>query len=152
MTLDKMGEKSVDNLIKSIEDSKSRPYSKTLYALGIPFVGKFLANLLADVSGNIDNLAKMEVEELLSIDQVGDKVAQSVYNFFRDEESVELLNRLKSHGINYENKAKENTGNEVFSGKTFLFTGKLEHFGRSEIKDVVEKWVMEQILFKEINQ
>ena len=139
MTLDKMGEKSVDNLIKSIEDSKSRPYSKTLYALGIPFVGKFLANLLADVSGNIDNLAKMEVEELLSIDQVGDKVAQSVYNFFRDEESVELLNRLKSHGINYENKAKENTGNEVFSGKTFLFTGKLEHFGRSEIKDVVEK-------------
>lgn len=139
MTLDKMGEKSVDNLIKSIEDSKSRPYSKTLYALGIPFVGKFLANLLADVSGNIENLAKMEVEELLSIDQVGDKVAQSVYNFFRDEESVELLNRLKSHGINYENKAKENTGNEVFSGKTFLFTGKLEHFGRSEIKDVVEK-------------
>lgn len=139
MTLDKMGEKSVDNLIKSIEDSKIRPYSKTLYALGIPFVGKFLANLLADVSGNIENLAKMEVEELLSIDQVGDKVAQSVYNFFRDEESVELLNRLKSHGINYENKAKENTGNEVFSGKTFLFTGKLEHFGRSEIKDVVEK-------------
>ena len=139
MTLDKMGEKSVDNLIKSIEDSKSRPYSKTLYALGIPFVGKFLANLLADVSGNIENLAKMEVEELLSIDQVGDKVAQSVYNFFRDEESVELLSRLKSHGINYENKAKENTGNEVFSGKTFLFTGKLEHFGRSEIKDVVEK-------------
>lgn len=139
MTLDKMGEKSVDNLIKSIEDSKIRPYSKTLYALGIPFIGKFLANLLADVSGNIENLAKMEVEELLSIDQVGDKVAQSVYNFFRDEESVELLNRLKSHGINYENKAKENTGNEVFSGKTFLFTGKLEHFGRSEIKDVVEK-------------
>ena len=139
MTLDKMGEKSVDNLIKSIEDSKNRPYSKTLYALGIPFVGKFLANLLADVSGNIENLAKMEVEELLSIDQVGDKVAQSVYNFFRDEESVELLSRLKSHGINYENKAKENTGNEVFSGKTFLFTGKLEHFGRSEIKDVVEK-------------
>lgn len=139
MTLDKMGEKSVDNLIKSIEDSKSRPYSKTLYALGIPFVGKFLANLLADVSGNIENLAKMEVEELLSIDQVGDKVAQSVYNFFRDEESVELLSRLKSHGINYENKAKENTGNEMFSGKTFLFTGKLEHFGRSEIKDVVEK-------------
>ena len=139
ITLDKMGEKSVDNLIKSIEDSKNRPYSKTLYALGIPFVGKFLANLLADVSGNIENLAKMEVEELLSIDQVGDKVAQSVYNFFRDEESVELLSRLKSHGINYENKAKENTGNEMFSGKTFLFTGKLEHFGRSEIKDVVEK-------------
>lgn len=139
MTLDKMGEKSVDNLIKSIEDSKIRPYSKTLYALGIPFVGKFLANLLADVSGNIENLAKMEVEELLSIDQVGDKVAQSVYNFFRDEESVELLSRLKSHGINYENKAKENTSNEMFSGKTFLFTGKLEHFGRSEIKDVVEK-------------
>lgn len=138
MSLDKMGEKSVENLLNSIEESKKRPYSKTLYALGIPFVGKFLANLLSETSGSIEKLSQMEAEELLAIDQVGDKVAYAVYNYFRDNENIELLNRLKSHGINYENQRNKSTGNEVFSGKTFLFTGKLERFGRNEIKEVVE--------------
>ncbi len=138
MTLDKMGEKSVENLIKSIEESKKRPYNKTLYALGIPFVGKFLANLLAKESGNIDSLAQMTVEELIAIDQVGEKVANSVYEFFRDEENIELLNRLKGYGINYREEEKKENSLEVFSGKSFLFTGKLARFGRNEIKDIVE--------------
>lgn len=139
MSLDKMGEKSVNNLIDSIEESKKRDYSKTLYALGIPFVGKFLANLLAKESKSIDNLAKLDIEDLLSIEQVGEKVANSVYNFFRTEENVELLNKLKSFGINYEIKENNDAQLEAFSGKTFLFTGKLEHFTRNEIKDIVEK-------------
>lgn len=138
MSLDKMGEKSVENLIKSIEESKKRPYNKTLYALGIPFVGKFLANLLAKESGDIDSLAKMTVEQLIAIDQVGEKVANSVYDFFRDEENIELLNRLKGYGINYREEEKKENSLEVFSGKSFLFTGKLARFGRNEIKDIVE--------------
>ncbi|MGL4671917.1 NAD-dependent DNA ligase LigA [uncultured Cetobacterium sp.] len=142
MTLDKMGEKSVEKLLASIEKSKSRPYSKTLYALGIPFVGKFLGDVLAKKSKNIDCLASMSKEELLEIDGVGEKVAQSVYNYFRDEKSLEIIQKLKEFGINF-GKVVEDKKDEVkvegkFSGKTFLFTGKLQKFKREEIKDLIE--------------
>ena len=142
MTLDKMGEKSVEKLLASIEKSKSRPYSKTLYALGIPFVGKFLGDVLAKKSKNIDCLASMSKEELLEIDGVGEKVAQSVYNYFRDEKSLEIIQKLKEFGINF-GKVTEDKKDEVklegkFSGKTFLFTGKLQKFKREEIKDLIE--------------
>lgn len=141
MSLEKMGEKSVDNLLKSIEESKTRAYNKTLYALGIPFVGKFLANLLAKESKNIENLATMTVEELLVIDQVGEKVANSVFNFFRNEENIALIERLKEFGINYKENDEEKIDNlAVFTGKNFLFTGKLSRFGRNEIKDIVESF------------
>ena len=147
MELDKMGEKSVDNLLDAIEASKSRGYSKTLYALGIPYVGKFLANLLSKVSKNIDALAKMTIDELLSIDGVGEKVAASVYDFFRDEKNIEIVNKLKNYGVNFsieENKDKSSESDissEIlnrFKNKTFLFTGKLEKFKREDIKDIVE--------------
>lgn len=142
MNLDKMGEKSVEKLLASIEKSKERPYSKTLYALGIPFVGKFLGNVLAKKSKNIDTLAQMSKEELLEIDGVGEKVAESVYNYFRDEKSKEIVRKLKDYGINFgkihgdiEEKKVENG---KFTGKTFLFTGKLQRFKREEIKELIE--------------
>lgn len=138
--LDKMGEKSVENLLDSIEKSKERPYSKTLYALGIPFVGKFMANVLAKKSKNIETLAKMSKEELIEIDGVGEKVAEAVYNYFMDEESLEIVEGLKKAGVNFkEEDEKIEPVNSEFSGKTFLFTGKLEKFKRDEIKDIVEK-------------
>lgn len=141
--LDKMGEKSVEKLLLSIEKSKSRPYGKTLYALGIPFVGKFLGNLLSKKSENINNLEKMTKEELLSIDGVGEKVAESVYSFFRNDKSLNIVNKLKKIGINFsiENKKEEESErkvNENLFGKTFLFTGKLSKFKREEIKDLIE--------------
>ncbi|MGL4647048.1 MAG: NAD-dependent DNA ligase LigA, partial [Cetobacterium sp.] len=142
MQLDKMGEKSVEKLLASIEKSKERPYSKTLYALGIPFVGKFLGNVLAKKSKNIDRLSQMSKEELLEIDGVGDKVAESVYNFFRDEKSMTIVKKLKDYGINFgksdEDVEEKITENGKFSGKTFLFTGKLQRFKREEIKDLIE--------------
>lgn len=138
--LDKMGEKSVENLLDSIEKSKERPYSKTLYALGIPFVGKFMANVLAKKSKNIETLAKMSKEELIEIDGVGEKVAEAVYNYFMDEESLEIVEGLKKAGVNFKEEDEEiESLNSEFSGKTFLFTGKLEKFKRDEIKDIVEK-------------
>ncbi|MEG2697048.1 MAG: NAD-dependent DNA ligase LigA [Cetobacterium sp.] len=137
--LDKMGEKSVEKLLASIEKSKERPYSKTLYALGIPFVGKFLGNVLAKRSGDIDKLSSMTKEELLEIDGVGEKVAESVYRFFRDEKSMEIVKKLKEYGINFSQEKKKNSSGEgPFSGKTFLFTGKLEKFKREEIKELIE--------------
>ncbi len=138
-TLEKMGSKSVDNLINSIEESKKRPYSKTLYALGIPFVGKFLANLLSSHSKNIESLMEMSQEELINIDQVGNKVASSVYNFFRKESNVEIVKKLQEFGVNFAQvEVEEEQLNSEFVGKTFLFTGKLIHYKRNEIKEVIE--------------
>ncbi len=138
--LDNLGSRSIEKLLASIEESKKLDYSKTLYALGIPFVGKFLGNLLAKESKNIENLSKMSVEELLSIDGVGDKVANSVYEYFRDEKNIEVLDRLKKAGVNFKSEEVDESSHlEEFKGKTFLATGKLIHFKRQEIKDMVEK-------------
>ncbi|MDR3260166.1 MAG: NAD-dependent DNA ligase LigA [Fusobacteriaceae bacterium] len=150
--LDKMGEKSITNLLEAIENSKKRSYSKTLYALGIQYVGKFVANLLAKKSKNIDNLAQMSVEELLTIDEVGNKIASSVYEFFNTEKSLIIVEKLKKIGINFsyagfeineENYSEENETNkhkedDIFIGKKFLFTGKMTRFKREDIKDIVE--------------
>ena len=138
--IDKMGEKSIENLINSIEESKKRDYTKTLYALGIPHVGKFLAKLLATKSKSLENLKEMSKEQLLKIDGVGAKVAESVYNYLRNEKHLEMLDRLAAYGINYEIgvPGEESQKDTRFSGKNFLFTGKLQHFGRSEIKEVIE--------------
>nr|WP_245584882.1 NAD-dependent DNA ligase LigA [Psychrilyobacter atlanticus] len=138
--LDNLGSKSIEKLLTSIEESKRLDYSKTLYALGIPFVGKFLGGLLSKESKNIENLAAMEVEDLLSIDGVGGKVAQSVYGYFRDEDNMRILEKIKDAGVNFEiEEVDEGAHLEEFVGKTFLATGKLIHFKRQEIKDIVEK-------------
>ena len=99
--LEKMGKKSVENLLNSIEESKQREYSKVLYSLGIPEVGKFMANLLADESGNIDRLLEMTKDELLMINGVGEKVADSIINFFASEENLEIIEKLKGFGLNF---------------------------------------------------
>ena len=138
--LEKMGEKSVENLLNSIEESKKRDYSKTLYALGIPYVGKFLGNLLAEKSKNIDNLMKMTEEELLMIDGVGEKVAKSVYTFMRDPLNIEIINKLKDAGVNFALLKETKIEKDIFQGKNFLVTGKLEKFTRKEIQEEIEKF------------
>ena len=139
--LDKMGKKSVDNLLNAIETSKTREYSKVLCALGIPFVGKTSAKLLAEASENIDNLMKMSIEELMEIEGVGDKMAQAIYEFFRDEEKKKLIEGLKIHRLTFAQEKKEALPEDekVFTGKTFLFTGTLKNFTRNEIKEEIEK-------------
>ena len=139
--LDKMGKKSVDNLLNAIETSKTREYSKVLCALGIPFVGKTSAKLLAEASENIDNLMNMSIEELMEIEGVGDKMAQAIYEFFRDEEKKKLIDGLKIHGLTFVQEKKEALPEDekVFTGKTFLFTGTLKNFTRNEIKEEIEK-------------
>lgn len=139
--LEKMGKKSVDNLLNAIETSKTREYSKVLCALGIPFVGKTSAKLLADASENIDNLMNMSIEELMEIEGVGDKMAQAIYEFFRDEEKKKLIEGLKIHELTFAQEKKEELSEDekVFTGKTFLFTGTLKNFTRNEIKEEIEK-------------
>ncbi|MCP1223725.1 NAD-dependent DNA ligase LigA [Sebaldella sp. S0638] len=136
-TLEKMGKKSVENLLNSIEESKKREYSKVLYSLGIPFVGKFTANLLAKEFLNIDNLKSKDTEDLLEVKGIGEKVAQSVNTFLNDENNWNLINKLKSTGLDFEEEEVFIEDNPI-KGKTFLATGKLEKYTRDEIKDMIE--------------
>lgn len=138
--LEKMGKKSVENLLNSIEESKQREYSKVLYSLGIPEVGKFMANLLADESGSIDRLMVMTKDELLMINGVGEKVADSIINFFASEENLEIIEKLKGFGLNFSGEKQSKVKKNIFEGKTFLVTGKLTKFTREGIKEEIEKF------------
>lgn len=139
--IEKMGKRSVEKLLESIEESKKRDYSKVLYALGIPFIGKYSGKLLANASGNIDKLMNMSIEELIEIDGVGDKGAKAVYDFFRDSENLQLIEILRGYGLQFAQEIKEEQNSEerIFEGKTFLFTGTLKNFKREEIKEEIEK-------------
>lgn len=139
--IEKMGKRSVEKLLESIEESKKRDYSKVLYALGIPFIGKYSGKLLANASGNVDKLMNMSIEELMEIDGVGDKGAKAVYDFFRDSENLQLIEVLRGYGLQFAQEVKEEQSSEerIFEGKTFLFTGTLKNFKREEIKEEIEK-------------
>ena len=137
--LDKMGQKSVDNLINNIEASKNRDFSKVLYALGIPFVGKFNANLLTKTFKNIENLKNQSIENLLAIKGIGAKVAIAVNAFLNDENNWKIISHLQSIGLQFafnESELEEIDDNPI-KGKSFLATGKLQKYKRNDIKDII---------------
>ena len=140
--LDKMGKKSIDNLLSSIENSKTREYDKVIYSLGISFIGKVASKILAKSSKNIDNLSKMSFEELTTIDGIGEIAAKEIISYFSKEKNKNLIKTLKEKGLKFEITETENSQineNKNFSGKTFLFTGTLKHFTRDQIKEEIEK-------------
>lgn len=138
--LDKMGKKSVENLLASIEESKKNKYAKVLYALGIPFVGKVAAGILAKESKNIENLENMREEELKTIEGIGDKMAQAIVSFFQQENKKRLLEKLKEAGLCLEEEKEDILPEEkaIFSGKTFLVTGTLHNYSRAELQEEIE--------------
>lgn len=137
--LEKMGQKSVDNLINNIEASKNRDFSKVLYALGIPFVGKFNANLLTKNFKNIENLKNQSIENLLSVKGIGDKVAIAVNTFLNNENNWKIITDLQNIGLQFainESNLTEIADNPI-KGKNFLATGKLQKYKRNDIKDII---------------
>ncbi|MFA3799206.1 NAD-dependent DNA ligase LigA [Leptotrichia hongkongensis] len=137
--LEKMGQKSIDNLINSIESSKNRDFSKVLYALGIPFVGKFNANLLTKTFKNIENLKNQSIENLLAVKGIGDKVAVAVNTFLNDEDNWKIITDLKNIGLQFavdETNSQEIADNPI-KDKNFLATGKLQKYKRNDIKDII---------------
>lgn len=137
--LEKMGQKSVDNLINNIEASKNRDFSKVLYALGIPFVGKFNANLLTKNFKNIENLKNQSIENLLAVKGIGDKVAIAVNTFLNNENNWKIITDLQNIGLQFainESDLKEIADNPIKS-KNFLATGKLQKYKRNDIKDII---------------
>ena len=124
LRLDGYKDKSATNLLEGIEKSKATPFESVLFAVGIRYVGKTVAEKLARYFKNIDNIAKASLEELLAAPEVGEKIAQSVYQFFRDPESQREIQRLKNAGLQFESQVKEAVKqSDVLGNKSFLFSG-----------------------------
>jgi DNA ligase (NAD+) len=142
LALERMGEKSVSNLLKAIEASKSNSLEKLLFGLGIRHVGAKAAKTLAQSFGTMENLASATKEELLAINEIGDKMADAIVTFFEQEEAVELLKELTAVGVNMEYKGSKPVSAEesdsVFAGKTVVLTGKLEQLSRNDAKEKIE--------------
>lgn len=137
-TLKKNGKKFAQNLINSIEESKNRELHRVITSLGIRHVGVKLAKSLAKEYKSMDNLIEASLEELESKQDVGEIIAESIYNFFKQEQSIDLINKLKQAGVNMTLKQELGTDNR-FEGKVFVLTGSLEKYSRDEASQVIEK-------------
>ncbi|QIZ06230.1 NAD-dependent DNA ligase LigA [Priestia megaterium] len=142
LALERMGEKSATNLIKAIEISKDNSLEKLLFGLGIRHVGAKAAKTLAQQFGTMDKLAAATKEDLIAVNEIGDKMADSIVAYFEKEEAVELINELIAAGVNMEYKGSRPVSAEnsdsIFAGKTVVLTGKLERLSRNEAKDKIE--------------
>ncbi|MGW8263318.1 helix-hairpin-helix domain-containing protein, partial [Bacillus sp. LR--39] len=140
--LERMGEKSTENLISSIQKSKENSLERLLFGLGIRFIGSKAAKTLAMHFESLENLKKASKEELLAVDEIGEKMADAVITYFHKEEMLELLNELQELGVNtlYKGpkKVKAEDSDSYFAGKTIVLTGKLEGLSRNEAKAQIE--------------
>jgi len=132
-----MAEKSAQNLIDGISSSKDQPFEKVLYALGIRFVGKTVAKDLAEAFKNLENLQSATEKELLAVDSIGPRIAESVIEFFQNEINNKIVSRLKEAGLQFVIEEKELASN-VFEGKKIVITGTLPSLSRNEAKDLIE--------------
>ena len=132
------GEKKVDNLLAAIEKSKSQPLDRLLYALGIRFIGEGSAKILARIYKTIDNIAKASKEDIIAIYDIGERMAESVVDFFNDEKEMELIERLKSYGLNMTQPEETLTEDSKLKGKTFVLTGELGTMARKDAKQKIE--------------
>ena len=138
LSLERMGDKSADNLVKSLKKKKNCSLAALLFSLGIPLVGLTVAKTLAKTFGSIDKLSKTPYEELVAIDAIGAKIAQSVTDYFTAERNQEFLKRLKLAGIKMEEESQEIAKNEAFAGKTFVLTGTLSTMERKAAQEKIE--------------
>jgi DNA ligase (NAD+) len=137
--LDRMADKSVRNLLTGLEESKNVPFERVLFALGIRFVGETVAKKLAQALGNIDAIAEASFEELIGIEEIGDKIAQSIRQFFSEESSLELIQRLKNAGLQFEMVQKELVG-DALKDASIVVSGVFERISRDELKALIESY------------
>jgi len=137
--LERMAEKSAQNVISGIEKSKEIPFEKVLFALGIRFVGETVAKKLAKHFKTIDKLMTASFEELINVDEIGDRIAQSIIDFSSDLSNIQLLERLKSYGLQLEVSAEslENQTNKL-TGQVFVVSGVFYQMSRNELKKAIE--------------
>jgi DNA ligase (NAD+) len=136
LSLERFADKSAQNILNEIENSKKLPLERMIYGLGIRFVGERTAQFLGEHFGSMDTLMKAKEEELLEVDEVGPRIAQSIAEFFQEPKNRELVERLRKAGLTFAGKKKER-GTKL-AGKTFVLTGTLPHYSRDEAKKLIE--------------
>lgn len=138
--LDRMGEKSAENIIKGIEASKEIPFERVLFALGIRFVGETVAKKIAKSFNDIDELKNANLEKLINIDEIGEKIAQSILTYFANPLNCELIERLKSTGLQLYRREEDLSGyTDKLAGQSIVISGVFTHHSRDEYKELIEK-------------
>jgi DNA ligase (NAD+) len=139
-TIERFGEKSIENMLQGIEKSKQMPFEKLLFGLGIRYVGETVAKKLAKALKNIDNLAKATVEELTLVDEIGERIALSIQDYFSKPEHIKQINLLKAAGLQFEIHENEiTTQSDKLKEKTFVISGVFENHSREELKQIIEE-------------
>ena len=136
-TLDRMGEVLASKLVANIEDSKSRPLDRVIFGLGILHVGSEIATLLAQTYGSLQNLSEASLDDLLAIDGIGPKIAQSIKDYFTVESNKSLIYELEKLGLNMNSEVKSISSN-VFTGLTFVITGTLHNLTRKDTEELIK--------------
>lgn len=134
--LERWGEKSVQNLLEGIENSKKKPYHRVLFSIGIRHVGAGVAQVLSESFPTIDDLANQTQDDLQQVHEIGPRIAESIVKFFADKHHKEIIERLKKAGLQLSAEKKKASGK--FSGKTFVLTGSLTNYTRDQAKDIIE--------------
>ncbi len=140
ISLENFKEKATNNLLNAIQASKSRPLSRLLYAMGIRFVGSHIAEVLSANYKSLDDLMKASFEELSSIFEIGPRIAESIVSFFRQEQNLKIIEKLRNAGVNFLSEKKSVELRPEFEGKTFVLTGKLQSFSREKARQIIEKF------------
>lgn len=140
ISLDRMADKSTRNLIEGIQKSTEVPFERVLYALGIRYVGQTVAKKLAKHFKSLENLRRANFEDLIGVDEIGERIANSILDFFAQEVNTDIINRLIAKGLKFEIEEKEATSPALLDGKSFVVSGVFEHFGRNDIKAEIEKY------------
>jgi DNA ligase (NAD+) len=137
--LERMAQKSAENLVNGIEKSKEVPFERVLFALGIRYVGETVAKKLAKHYQNIDNLSNASLMDLILVDEIGERIAQSVIEFFENPENRIIIQRLRDYGVQLESKTVFNPdATDKLAGKTFVVSGVFEKFSRDDLKKSIE--------------
>ncbi len=136
--LDRMGEKSANNLLKGVNASKVIPFERVLFGLGIRFVGETVAKKLAQAFENMDALRQANYDELIEVEEIGEKIAISVLHYFQDSANLALIHRLQEIGLSFETIKKEQAS-AILDGKVLVVSGTFETFSRDEIKELIER-------------
>jgi len=139
MLLERFGDKLADNIIKSIERSKNEPYYKVLYGLGIRYVGETIAKKLAEQYPSIELLLNANYEDLLKIEEIGEKIAKSIVEYIKKEKNIEIIKNLISYGLNTTYVSSVSIKSDKLKGENFMVTGTLKRYSRENVKKVIEE-------------
>ena len=137
LSLDRMAEKSVENVFNGLNESKKIPFERVLFALGIRYVGQTVSKNLAKKFKSIDNLISQTYDELLLVDEIGERISKSVVDFFKCEKNIINIEKLKTAGLQFHSEIKTNVTN-VFNDKTFVVSGIFEGYSRNQLKNLIE--------------